>query len=238
MGRAKVHSFWIKRLLFLPLLVTVALGATPRGAWELTDKLKNVPVGDWVKLKYSRGSEHLLLVAAKDDRTITLEELVREEGYRTSWTQIVIDLKKKAPVVIRERTPLGEIRETQIKGGKSNLNEDFYALLTARFWQEPESQRVVVVPAGKFSCKRYQAVFNKKLIRIFFSNKIPLYPVMVVIPHYNLTIRLIAFGKGKESRFLPKASLAPRDAPGKSTLEELSPRQPDTSQAGSDVKTE
>ena len=102
----------------------------------------------------------------------------------------------------------------------------------ARFWQEPGTQRVVV-PAGKFVCREYHAVYNKKSITIFFSNKIPLYPVKVLIPGYNLIIRLVAFGKGMESRFLPPADTAPQDAADNNPTDELSPRVPASSETGS-----
>jgi len=217
-----VHAIRRKRLLFLPLLLVVALGATSRGSWELIDRFKNVSVGEWVKLRYSRTSEHLLLVAAKDEETMTLEEMVKEQGYITSWMQIVVDLKKGLPVLARKRMPRGGIREIKIEGKESGLNEDFYAILTARFWEEPKTQRVVV-PAGVFSCKSYHAVYNKKFIRIFFSNKIPLYPVKVVIPGYNLIIRLVAFGKGMESHFSPMQGVIPRQRSGEASAEESSP---------------
>jgi len=236
MGRPKVNTYYIKRLLFLPLLVILTLGAAPPGAWELIDKFKNVSAGEWVRLSYGRRSEHLLLVAAKDDKTITLEELIKEQGYVTSWTQMVIDLKKRLPVVLRERMPLGEIREIEIKDAKASLDEDFYALLTARFWQEPGTQRVVV-PAGRFVCKEYHAVYNKKSITIFFSNKIPLYPVKVLIPGYNLIIKLAAFGKGMESRFLPPADTAPQSPVDKTPVDEHSPIVPANSEAGSGART-
>jgi len=199
-----------RTFLLIPLLVTTAPGARAAETWELIDRLKDVPVGEWVRLSYSRGSEHLLLVAAKDEQTITLEERVREKGYVTSWTQVVIDLNKKLPVIFRERMLTGEIREANIEAKESGLNEDFHALLTARFWEQPGTERVVV-PAGRFSCKVYESVFNKKFIRIFISSDIPLYPVKVLMPGYELTIRLVAFGKGMESRFLPVKDACPKE---------------------------
>lgn len=223
------------RLLLLPLVMISALAATPRGSWQLIDRFKNVSVGEWVKLRYSRTSEHLLLVAAKDEETITLEEMVKEQGYVTSWMQVVVDLKKRLPVLARKRMPRGEIREIKIEGKESGLNEDFYAILTARFWEEPETQRVVV-PAGVFSCKSYHAVYNKKFIRIFFSNKIPLYPVKVVIPNYNLIIRLVAFGKGMESHFSRMKSVIPRQRSGEASLKESSPGAPQRSETRRNVE--
>ncbi len=217
-----MRTAWRKGLLLLPLLVAVSLGARSAEQWKLIDRLKNVSVGEWVRLKYSGGSEHILLVAAKDDTTVTLEELIEEEGYVTSWSQIVIDWKKGLPVLLREKMARGDIRETRIEDEKSNLNEDFYALLTARFWEEPGTERVIV-PAGTFSCKSYHAVYNKKAITIFFSNKIPLYPVKVVIPGYSLIIRLVAFGKGMESHFLPSENSSPRQGSGEASVETSSP---------------
>jgi hypothetical protein len=193
---------------FLVLLFP-AFAAAPQG-WRLTDRFKSVSVGDWVKLKYSGGSEHLLLLAEKDDKTVTLEERVREEGYVTSWTQVVIDLEKRTPVMFRERLPDGEVREMKIEGVKSNLDADFQALLTAEFWQEPGTERVIV-PAGVFTCEVYRAVYDGKLIRIFFSKSIPLYPVKVLIPNYQLTISLIDFGKEMKSRFLPEREKPPME---------------------------
>jgi hypothetical protein len=213
MEKTKVLKAWRKTVLILPLFVLISVRAVCSEGWQLIDRFKDVSLGEWVKLKYSGGSEHFLLVAAKDEKTITLEELVQEQGYVTSWMQIVIDLKKKLPVLIRERTPRGEIRETPIEGDKSNLNEDFYALLTARFVEETETPRVVV-PAGRFACKQYYAIFNKKFVRIYFSDKIPLYPVKVVIPNYELVIKLVAFGKGQESQFLMGAKQSPEGSVG------------------------
>jgi len=190
-----------KILVVVPLfLLSPAFATAPQG-WRLTDRFKSVSVGEWVKLKYSGGSEHLLLLAEKDEKTATLEERVREEGYLTCWTQIVIDLEKRVPVMFRERLPDGEVHEVKIEGEKSNLDEDFQALLTAEFWREPGTERVVV-PAGTFTCEVYRAVYDQKLIRIFFSKNIPLYPVKVLIPNYQLTISLVDFGKEMKSRFL------------------------------------
>ena len=204
---------WRKGILLLFFLVISLPAVTAEGTWQLVDRFKEVSVGEWVKLKYSGGSEHFLLVAGKDEKTITLEEHVREgkEGYVTSWMQIVIDLKKKLPVLVRERMPRGEIRETQIKEDRSNVNEDFYALLTARFAEQPET-RWQIVPAGRFLCKQYHAIFNKKFIRIYTSDEIPLYPVVVVIPNYELVIKLASFGKGRESRFFVGAKKPPGDS--------------------------
>ncbi len=189
-----------KLLVLLSILSLFAIGATTPQAWRLTDKFKTASLGQWVRLKYSSGSDHLLLVAAKGDKTITLEEKVCEEGYLTSWTQTVIDLKKGVPVVLRERLPQGEIREINLKSDKVELDEDFQALLAAKFWQEPEAERVVV-PEGAFTCQVYRAVYNKKLIRIFLSKEIPLYPVKVLIPNYQLTISLMKYGEDMPSRF-------------------------------------
>lgn len=193
------------------VLFSSAFAAAPQG-WRLTDRFKSVSAGEWVKLRYSGGSEHLLLLAGKDEKTATLEEKVREEGYLTSWTQVVIDLEKRTPIIFRERTPDGEVRELKIEGEKSNVDPDFQALLTAEFWQEPGTERVIV-PAGTFTCEVYRAVYDRKLIRIFFSKNIPLYPVKVLIPNYQLTISLVEFGKGMTSRFHPE----PENTPVKST---------------------
>jgi len=198
-------------LLFLPVLAAPAADTTAAESWQLIDRFKDIPVGEWVRLKYSGGSEHLLLVAARDDAAVTLEEKVHEQGYLTSWTQVVIDLAKKAPVAVREKTPDGEIHEVRVEGEKSSLAEELYALLTARFRQEPRTE-LVVVPAGRFACKVYRSVYDDKFIQIFFSDKIPLYPVKVVIPGYELTIRLVAFGKGMESRFFPRDKSPKSDA--------------------------
>lgn len=189
------------------VLFSSAFAAAPQG-WRLTDRFKSVSAGEWVKLRYSGGSEHLLLLAEKDEKTATLEERVREEGYLTSWTQVVIDLEKRTPIIFRERTPDGEVREVKIEGEKSNLDVDFHALLTAEFWQEPGTERVIV-PAGTFTCEVYRAVYDRKLIRVFFSKTIPLYPVKVLIPNYQLTISLVDFGKGMTSRFLPDREKPP-----------------------------
>jgi hypothetical protein len=188
MEKTKVLKAWRKTVLILPLFVLISVRAVCSEGWQLIDRFKDVSLGEW-------------------------EELVQEQGYVTSWMQIVIDLKKKLPVLIRERTPRGEIRETPIEGDKSNLNEDFYALLTARFVEETETPRVVV-PAGRFACKQYYAIFNKKFVRIYFSDKIPLYPVKVVIPNYELVIKLVAFGKGQESQFLMGAKRSPEGSVG------------------------
>jgi hypothetical protein len=223
-----------KLLVFLPVLSLFTIGATTPQAWRLTDKFKTVSPGQWVRLRYSGGSQHLLLAAAKDDKTVTLEERVREEGYLTSWTQTVIDLKKGLPVVLRERMPEGEIREIKLESDKVQLDDDFQALLAARFWQEPGTVRVVV-PAGVFSCQVYRAVYNKKLIRIFLSKEIPLYPVKVLIPNYQLTISLTAYGKGMESRFYPKEESSPPEGTGETGSEEdatLSPESLETARTG------
>jgi hypothetical protein len=203
----------IKHLAFILLWSSLAMGATTPQAWRLTDKFKTVSVGEWVRLRYSGGSEHLLLVARKNDETVTLEERVREEGYLTSWTQTVIGLKKGLPTLFREKTAEGELREIKLEEDKVQLDEDFQALLAAEFWQEPGTERVVV-PAGTFTCQVYRAVYNKKLIRVFLSKEIPLYPVKVLIPNYQLTISLTAYGKGMESRFFPEGESPPAENSG------------------------
>jgi len=203
-----VQKHWRKLSVFLLMLSFLTIGATTPQAWRLTDRFKTVSPGEWVRLRYSGGSQHLLLVAAKGEKTVTLEERVREHGYLTSWTQIVIDLKKGLPIAIRERMLGGEIREIKLEGDKVKLDEEFLALLAARFREEPDTVRVVV-PAGTFTSKVYRAVYNKKLIRIFLAKEIPLYPVKVLIPNYQLTISLTAYGKGMESRFFPKEPNSP-----------------------------
>jgi hypothetical protein len=120
----------------------------------------------------------------------------------------------------------GEIREIEIEEGKSGLDEEFQALLTAKFWEEPGKQ-TVIVPAGKFSCTEYRAIFNKKLVQVFFSDKIPLYPVKVLLPYYNLVIRLVDFGKGMKSTFSPTQSGPLETPPTESRPEECSPTIPE-----------
>jgi hypothetical protein len=220
-GRATRRVLKTTCLVLLLLCASRAFAAESAipSAWELIDRFKDVSLGDWVKLKYSGGSEHLLLAAAKDKDSITLEERVREQGYLTSWTQTVIDLKKKTPVTFRERLPDGVIRELQLDSKQAALDEDFQALLTAKFEEEPGTE-VVIVPAGRFSCNIYRAVYNKKLIRVFFSPKVPLYPVKVLIPNYQLTIRLDTFGKEMVSRFFPDGQKPAAPDPAKPSEEQ------------------
>ena len=180
-------------------------------AFDLIDRYKEVKEGQWVKTKWSNGTIHTLLIAKRQGDIVTLEEKVEDRGFITAWTQTDIDINKRKVLAHRYRDPLTEgviekkaredeeldlvLRLTFDEEGdeKLRLELEFYDEKT----QEIEMRRV------SFKCKKYRTVWEGKFVEIWFSDKIPLYPLKVNIFRYDLTIKLIGYGENRNSDFYP-----------------------------------
>lgn len=201
------------------LLITAVILSvvTSCGAMTLIEKYRDIKAGDWVVLEVSDGTITLLSVAEKDKDFITIEMKERtnpgkgKESFLLSWRQIRIDLQKKEAVLVREKNiRTGEIQERNplpdegidevlraefVEAGEEELKQKL------KFWDK--EQKKVVEKRMTFSCTYYKAIVNKKLIEIWCSEEILLYPIKVRVYNPNATVKLIDHGEGWKSHFFP-----------------------------------
>ena len=199
-----------KIFIFVIFIVSIIISSICPGM-TLIEKYKDIKVGDWVKLEVSNGTKQLLFVADKDDKSITIEIKEYDRGFVVSWRQLVIDIPEKKTVLIREKDPVsGKIIERKPLEGESVDD-----VLQARFDKKGDEKlrHTLQVPSddGKrliekrmtFDCEVYKTVLEDRFVEIWYSKEIPLYPLKANIPGLNTTIKLVRYGSGWESRFLP-----------------------------------
>lgn len=180
----------------LTVFAALTLIAMPLSAMKLLEKYENLKAGQWVTFKSAKHTRHTLLVAHRDGDLITLEEKITERGMITSWTQLVIDVKKKKATLFRERDPIANLI-TQRKATDDDQEIDEILRLNFR----PEGNDRVRVPAGKFDCEVLSAILDGDLIRIWFAKEITLYPVKIALYKYSKEIKLTDHGDSKQSEF-------------------------------------
>ena len=182
----------------------------------MLDVFKRLAVGDWVRTRWTNKETHTLLVAATDDETITIEEIVEDRGVRKAWTQLDVSLANGALVALRDRLADGTIEAREPAAEAQRGTSD---LLTEPFrpdgGENVQIKRIEVHTAGEsepeikrglFLCRRYRITVEKnRYAHVWFSRiKLPDYPVKIHYYEENLTILLEAFGTGRASEFTKK----------------------------------
>jgi len=185
----------------------------PKPPASMLDVFRGLKVGDWARTRWTNKEEHTLLVAARTDKTITIEEIVEDRGFRKSWTQMDVALEDGSLLALRVRLPDGSIEEREPAPNAQRGTSD---LLAQKFRRDGQEQiripRIEVFKAGVkepeikrglFQCQRYKITVEKnRWARLWFSKvKLPDYPVKISYPEENLGIVLEAFGSGRESTF-------------------------------------
>jgi hypothetical protein len=191
---------------------------TPEPAGEPTcmlDVFRRLEVGDWVRTRWTNKETHTLLVAARTDDQITIEEIVEDRGFRKAWTQLDVSLDDGSLLALRERLAYGTIEAREPSAESQRGTSD---LLLERFRpdcrDEVEIRRIDIYADGEkqgekrglFLCRRYRiTVEEKRYAHLWFSRiKLPDYPVKIHYYEENLTIKLEAFGTGRASEFTTK----------------------------------
>ena len=189
--------------------------AAPKEPGRMLDVFQQLNVGDWVRTHWTNDEDHELIVVAKTDQIITIEEIVHTPKSKApiAWTQLDVRLEDGALVALRERHADGTLVERKpdpdAQQGTSNLllqpfrpdGEDelngLHIEVHAPGQDKPEIQR------GLFRCRRYKiTVEPRRYARLWFSRwKLPGYPVKIVYYEKDLTIMLEAFGTGRVSEF-------------------------------------
>jgi hypothetical protein len=184
---------------------------------SMLDVFRGLKVGDWVRTRWSNKEEHTLLVAARTEETITIEEIVEDRGFRKSWTQMDVSLEDGGLLGLRQRSPEGTIEELEPTPDAQRGTSD---LLTQRFRRDGTDDEIRInrievyragaaepeIKRGLFLCRRYKITVEKgRWARLWFSKvKLPDYPVRISYPEESLRIDLQAFGSGGESTFNEK----------------------------------
>lgn len=179
----------------------------------MLDVFRRLEVGDWVRTGWTNKEKHTLLVVAKTDEMITIEEIVEDRGFRKAWTQLDVALEDGMLLALRERLADGTIEEREPAVESQRGTSD---LLLEPFRpdgrEEIRIKRIEVFTAGKeepeirrglFLCRRYRITVEEgRYAHLWFSRiKLPDYPVKIHYYEENLTIKLEAFGSGRESAF-------------------------------------
>jgi hypothetical protein len=183
----------------------------------MLDVFKRLAVGDWVRTRWTNKETHTLLVAAKDDKTITIEEIVNNPKLKApiGWTQLDVSLEDGTLVALRDRLADGTIEEREPTADAQRGTSD---LLTEPFRPDGgENLRLdpidvydggtkTGVKRGLFLCRRYRITVEKnRYAHVWFSRvKLPQYPVKIHYYEENLTILLEAFGTARASEFTTK----------------------------------
>lgn len=188
---------------------------TPKEPTCMLDVFKRLSVGDWVRTGWTNKEKHTLLVAARDDETITIEEIIEDRGLRKAWTQLDVSLEDGTLVGLRDRLADGTIEEREPtpdaqRGTSDLLTEPFRPDGREELRLDPidvyDSDTKTGVKHGLFLCRRSKITVEKKrYAHVWFSRiKLPDYPVKIVYYEEKLTIKLEAFGTGRASTFTSK----------------------------------
>jgi hypothetical protein len=182
----------------------------------MLDVFRQLKVGDWVRTRWSNKEEHTLLVAARTDEQITIEEIVQDRGFRKAWTQLDVSLADGTLLALRERLADGTIEAREPSAESQRGTSD---LLVERFRPDGREELklgAIIVYAdgekrdekrGLFLCRRYRiTVEENRYAHLWFSRvKLPDYPVRIHYYEEHLTIQLEAFGTGRASEFSTSA---------------------------------
>lgn len=197
----------------------------PKEPGRMLDVFQQLAVGDWVLTRWTNKEEHTLLVAAKTEKMITIEEIVRDRGFVKAWTQLDVSLEDGTLVALRERLADGTIEagepETTSQRGTSDLllepfRPDGHDEQRARIKVHAPEREEPEVLRGTFFCRRYKVTVEEgRYARLWFSKKkLPDYPIKIHYYERNLTITLEAFGTGRTSEFTKKPAPPRRGRPG------------------------
>ena len=186
----------------------------PKPPMSMLDVFRGLKVGDWVRTRWTNKEVHTLLVAARSETTVTIEEIVEDRGFRKAWTQVDVALEDGALVALRERLPDGTIEEREPTPDAQRGTSD---LLAQKFRRDGDNvdldiRRIEVytegveepeIVRGSLRCRRYKITVKEgRWARLWFSKeKLPDYPVKISYPEENLGIQLEAFGRGRASTF-------------------------------------
>jgi len=191
----------------------VAPSEKPKPPMSMLDVFRGLKVGDWVRTRWTNKEVHTLLVAARSETTVTIEEIVEDRGFRKAWTQVDVALEDGALVALRERLADGTIEEREPTPDAQRGTSDLLAQKFRRDGDdEIEIRRIEVykegvaepeIERGLFLCRRYKITVEEgRWARLWFSKeKLPDYPVKISYPEENLGIQLEAFGRGRASTF-------------------------------------
>ena len=199
--------------------------APPKEPGRMLDVFQQLAVGDWVLTRWTNKEEHTLLVAAKAEKTITIEEIVRDRGFVKAWTQLDVSLEDGTLLALRERLADGTIEarepEATSQRGTSDLliepfRPDGHDEQQARIEVHAPERAEPEVLRGTFFCRRYKVTVEEgRYARLWFSRKkLPDYPIKIHYYERNLTITLEAFGTGRASEFTKKPAPPRRGRPG------------------------
>ncbi len=178
----------------------------------MLDVFRRLEVGDWVRTRWSNKEEHTLLVAARADEQITIEEIVEDRGFRKAWTQLDVSLADGTLLALRERLADGTIEAREPSPESQRGTSDLLVEPFRPDGREEIELRAIAVYAdgekrdekkGLFLCRRYRiTVEENRYAHLWFSRvKLPEYPVKIHYYEEHLTIQLEAFGTGRESEF-------------------------------------
>jgi hypothetical protein len=180
----------------------------------MLDVFKRLAVGDWVRTRWTNKETHTLLVAAKTDTLITIEEIVHNPKLTApiAWTQLDVSLEDGSLAALRERLADGTIEKREPSAESQRGTSD---LLTQPFRPDGADElRLDPIEVyadgtktgttrGPFQCRRYRITVEKgRYAHVWFSRvKLAQYPVKIHYYEENLTIKLEAFGTGRASEF-------------------------------------
>jgi hypothetical protein len=179
----------------------------------MLDVFKRLEVGNWIRTRWTNKEEHTLLVAAKTDKMITIEEIVEDRGLTKAWTQLDVSLEDGSLLAMRERLADGTIEEREPDSDAQQGTSDLLVRPFRPDGHDEQQGRIEVFAAdqqepqqvlrGTFSCRRYKITVEEgRYAHVWFSQKkLPDYPIKIHYYERNLTIELKAFGAGRASTF-------------------------------------
>jgi hypothetical protein len=182
------------------------------GGMSLVEKYANVKIGDWVSLEITNGTKQFIFIADKNEKTMTIEVEEKDRGYVVAWRQLVIDIAEKKTILVRDKDPInGEVKEHP-----PTDEESIDEVLQAEFKEVSKEKRNLTIEIlnektlrydkvkKTFNCTLFESVLDDHHIDIWYSDEIPLYPVVANIYGINTTIKLKRYGTGATSKFLPE----------------------------------
>jgi hypothetical protein len=165
-------------------LLFLSMGFSPADTVRISDFYKDAKVGQWILMKSTDGLETRTSVTAKGDGKITLRIQSYKDKRQISDSEQVIDALagKVLSIKIFDEGTFKEIipEESEI--------DHFFRLEFKHIAEEK-----VKVIKGAFTCQKYRAVYNDRVVRAWLNDDVPILH-LVKIAMQGGTVQLADYG--------------------------------------------
>ncbi|MDP8218264.1 MAG: hypothetical protein P9M03_06020 [Candidatus Theseobacter exili] len=172
-------------IFFLWIFLLILISANDLQALKISDFYKEVQPGQWILMKSSDGLSTRTIIEKKDSEKIELQIESFSDKELISISDQIYDCFRNKIVYIKTRDKTGRIFELS---SDDTQTDDFFNLDYTLIGEE-----TVMVPAGKFICKVYKAIYQDHVVKAWISTEVPVFH-LVKISAQGISVRLVDFG--------------------------------------------